>query len=418
MPTVSVAPEVQICPNCQAEGSAEAEACPSCGRRYDNGSPRLVLAIVIIAILVGFTGTEYFVKLHHVVEADLAHRWFSRGEAAMRLQVFGAAADDYRTALSYDPENSDYRLRLAEALLAGKHYNEARSHLQSLWEEQPADGEVNLALARLYAGMGNAAEAVRYYRNAINGVWDHDALAQRVATRFELVEYLMGRHDTGQAAVELAALMADAPPDVAGQLRLGALLRQANLPARALKVYDGILKDDPHNVEALIGQGDAALALANYQQAERSFDLALHYDPNHPNARKKLELMREIVRIDPNLHGLSHAEQARRVAAAFDTASKRLQSCAAERGVTLTANLTASSAASGAPNNLQLLYMSGQQREAAGSEASLRANPDAMDPVMQYVGDVERATQAVCPNLSLTDEALLTMAQQGSGAPQ
>jgi hypothetical protein len=37
---------------------------------------------------------------------------------------------------------------------------------------------------------------------------------------------------------------------------------------------------------------------------------------------------------------------------------------------------------------------------------------------MQYVGDVERATQAVCPNLGLTDEALLTMAQQGSTAPQ
>ena len=38
---------------------------------------------------------------------------------------------------------------------------------------------------------GDSREAIRYYNNAINGVWDEQPRQQRIAARFELVHYLM-----------------------------------------------------------------------------------------------------------------------------------------------------------------------------------------------------------------------------------
>jgi predicted Zn-dependent protease len=145
-----------------------------------------VLAVTLVLIIAGFVFTQYFVNLHRQMESDLAVRWFTRGEQAMQAQLPAAAAEDYRNALSYDPDNRQYRLRLAQALLAANRWNEARAHLTSLWEEEPADGEVNLTLARLNAQRGDYSNTIRYYGNAINGVWNDDPRKRRIATRFEL----------------------------------------------------------------------------------------------------------------------------------------------------------------------------------------------------------------------------------------
>ena len=69
-------------------------------------------------IFVGLGVTQYFVKLHRATEYSLANRWFTRGGQAMPANLPAVAADDYRTALSYDPENWEYRLRVAQALVA------------------------------------------------------------------------------------------------------------------------------------------------------------------------------------------------------------------------------------------------------------------------------------------------------------
>ena len=67
-----------------------------------------------------------------------------------------------------------------------------------------------------------------------------------------------------------------------------------------------------------------------------------------------------------------------------------------------------------APDDLQLLYSHGLQIKAAASERALRRNPDSLEPVMQFVFQVERTTAPVCPDMSLTDQALLLLAQHES----
>jgi tetratricopeptide (TPR) repeat protein len=383
------------------------------------------MIITLVLVISGFALTQYLVNLHRDTEAALAVRWFQRGEQAMQANLPAVAADDYRTALSYHRESTQYRLRLAQALLAANRLVEARSHLLSLWEEEPANGEVNLTLARLYVRRGDYSNAVRYYGNAINGVWDDAPRQERVATRFELAHYLMRRNQQAQAQAELMALQADGPTDPADQLRLANSLLQVNEPKRAVEAYDAVLARDSKSAQAWLGKGEASLAQGNFIEAERSIANAVNIDPKLDDAGQQLELVRQALRLDAALRGLSLDERSRRVAEAFQIALKRLSSCATQQGYTLTdpklaAKTKEATGASVQPavlpptpaaNALQRLYTTGLQKQPSATERALRKDPDALEPTMQFVFDVERATAPVCPTTDVADRALLTLAQ-------
>ena len=419
-------PATARCQYCGAEFPADSDQCSACGRQISARSTQITIAATLLLIIAGFVLTRYFVNLHRGTEEDLANRWFKRGNEAMQANLPKFAAEAYRTALNYDRENDTYRLRLAQALVADNLLAEARAHLLSLWEEEPANGEVNLTLARVEARRDNYREAVRYYNGAINGVWDDQARQRRITARFELARYLIQQHKSPQAEADLLALLADAPSDPADQLLLGQMLLELNDPAHALQAYDALLSKNDNNAQAWLGTANANLALGNYTEAERASAKAVQYDPNLSGARDQLDLTRELLRINPSLRGLRLAERVSRVAKAFETVITRLSACAAEQNVDLastdggTPGLEANGSASpgaggtGAPNELQLLYNSGLQKQATATEKALQKNPDALEPTMQYVFEVERASASICPNMSLTDRALLTLAQHES----
>lgn len=124
---------------------------------------------------------------------------------------------------------------------------EARAHLLSLWEKEPGDGTLNLELARLAVVWGDTPQAIRYYHAAIYGVWPDNPAEHRLQIRFELSEYLLQHHtvlDAKDAQAELVALAAELPPqDAFAQTRLGTLLVQAGLYARALAAFRNALRD-------------------------------------------------------------------------------------------------------------------------------------------------------------------------------
>jgi Tfp pilus assembly protein PilF len=436
MPSVIAPTEIAVCKRCREPLPVpDLGRCPACGEPRSERSERVTFVVVAVVLIAVFALTQWLVRLHRQTELSLAKNWFSRGERAMPGYP-NIAAEDYRTALTYDRENDEYRLHLAQALLAANHLPEARAHLLSLWEEEPADGEVNLSLAHLYAKEGKTSEAVRYYRNAINGVWAADSREHRVATRFELAQYLLQQKDLRQAEVELIALQADAPREVDQQLRLAQLLLDIGDPARAQGVYEEVLKTDATNAEAWLGNGKSSFAMGDYPAAEREFASALQHNKQSTDAEKQLGLAREVLRIAPNLRGLSLSERSRRVSEAFDAALKRLGACAAERGYSLGAPVSASSAGTGpgtgthgstpapsaqpptaspAPSDLQLLYTNAQQKKTSATEQALRKNPDALESTMDFVFAVERATQPRCPEMSETDRALLILgSRQGT----
>ena len=384
----------------------------------------MLIVVVLLIALFGFT--QYLVSLHRQRELVLAERWFARGDRAMERGYPAIAAEDYRTALSYDRENNQYRLRLAQALLAENRYPEARSHLLNLWEENPADGEVNLTLARLYARQGQQQESVRYYRSAINGVWEGDPREQRISARFELVHYLLAEHDTRQAVVELVALEADPPEEEDRKLELAQSLMQIGEYPRAQGVYESVLTHDPANSRAWLGDGEASFAMGDYRAAERELASAAEHNPSMAEAKHQLDLVREILRIAPGLRGLSLEERARRVTLAFHAAFDRLSSCALRQGYSFSApSLSAAPASSNAgparpqgltvaPGNLQQLHAAALQMTRNVSKGALRTHPKMLEGAMDFVFQVENATQPLCPDLSVTDRALLVLAKHQS----
>ena len=407
MPTLTpTEPVIAHCQSCGAEVPPDSDHCPSCGRLIRERSTKIALALTLLMIFAGVMLTQFLVNLHRTTEMSLAHRWFTRGEEAMQAHAPKYAADDYRTALNYDRENQQYRLRLAQALMADNRFAEARAHLISLWEEEPANGGVNLTLARLEALRGHYSQAIRYYNDAINGVWLDDPRKQRTEARFELARYLM-QHQPARAQAELLALLADAPTDPGDLLLLGNMLLQVNDPAHALQAYNTLLSQDKRNAQAWLGESQAYLALGNYAGAEGTAAKAVESGANLEDARQQLELTREILRIDPSLRGLPLAERANRVAEAFSSAVTRLNACATEQHI----DLTAPTGAAAAPNPLQLLFTSGLHKQVDATAKALRKDPDALEPAMQYVFEVERTTALICPNMDVTDRALLTLAQ-------
>jgi len=417
-PVLDRSPATIRCNNCGAEFSQDVDRCPGCGHEVSTPSSRLVLALTLLLIVAGFALTQYFVNLHRDTESSLAGRWFTRGEEAMQAHLPAAAADCYRTALSYDPENWDYRLHLAQALMADHRFAEARAHLTSLWEEEPADGEVNLTLARLFVQRGDYSRAVRYYSNAINGVWNEAPRAHRIATRFELANYLLRQHKLAQAQAELVAIQADGPANPADQLLLGNLLLQVNEPQRAIQAFDAVLQRQPDSTQAWLGKAQASLVLADYKEAEHSISLAVERDPKLNGARQQLEVVRELLRLDPGLRGLSLADRSKRTAEAFQIALRRVSTCAVQQGVALASQnsppgsgATAAAMSSPTADELQHLFTIGMQKQSSATEKALRKNPDALEPTMQFVLDAERATAAICVATDKSDRALLLLAQ-------
>lgn len=424
MPSVTeTAAETHRCTRCGTDFPADSLSCPACGRVAGTQSARITLAVTLLLIVCGLVATQYFVKLHRATQFSLANRWFFRGGEAMQAKLPNVAAEDYRTALSYDPENEEYRLRLAQALLAANRLNEAHAHLQSLWEEEPSNGEVNLTMARLYASRGDVKNAIRYYNDAIDGVWESNARVQRIEVRFELANYLLQQNRTTQAQAELMALVADGPREVADQLRLGQLLLQVNEPEHTIALDDAMLAKDRKNFEAWLQKSQALLAMNRYVEAEHALSTAVEQNPNLVDARKQLDVLRNALRLDTTLRGLSRTERAERAVESFHIAWKRLNDCATQKGLnlgsqgtlaTLTAapNSAANPAAAPPPSPLQLLYSSGLQKQKTTTEKNLREDPDQLDSTMQYVFEVERTTANICPNTNVDDQALLMLARR------
>ena len=183
-------------------------------------------------------------------------------------------------------------------------------------------------------------------------------------------------------------------------------------PEHTIAVDDAILHGDQNDPEAWLQKSQALLALNRLVEAEHALTRAVELNPNQEQASKQLNVLEEALRLDSSLHDLSRSERAKRAVESLQTAWKRLNTCAAQQGVTLApASPDASIATVATPSPLQLLYDSGLQRQTTATEKNLREDPDAMDSTIQYVFEVERSTAPICPEMDLSDRALLMLAK-------
>ncbi len=399
----------RICPKCGQtipRGTAE---CPICARPISFYLRRETLLLVCFAVLaILFTITGFAVKLYHGREQSLARSWYNRGENSLQKRDAAGAIEDFRNALFHEPGEPLYQLRLAQALTNSDHFLEARSYLLRLWAGDPANGPVNLALARLTISQGGPpSQVITYFQSAIDGVWNGQT-EDRFAIREELCEYLIDHGERTEAAVELAALAPETPNNAKLITQVGTLFSQAQDYALALKEFQQSLHLNAHQPDAWAGAGQAAFALGQYRAATHELSRAVAERSQDPDAVRVLGLARDILEINPFDRHIPVQDRRRRAFRAFQTAMVRLNQCAQSKGETL--------GVQDPQSKLQTVYADALKMKPQVQSKAFQRNPDLLDSEMGLVFRIEEVTKDECGAPSGLDEALVLISSK-NGAP-
>ncbi len=417
----------RICPRCGGVIPAGSADCPRCDHRWTVflNSRETVLTGSALIVIVLFFITGGVVRAYHEKLHTLAGQWFASAETNLKTGDASAALADLRNALVYEPEDPRIQFRLAQALMAAGHYEEARTYLEGLLAQAPSNAQVDLALAQIAAKNGNESDALRYYHGAIYGVWSDNPEANRLNARLELSKFLVSQNDNASADGELIALASEIPEKNSSALheQTGELFLRAGDPGRALAEFRAVLREPKAPAAAWKGAGMAAYRLGYFAVAERYLTHAQRLDKNDSEVNSHLETARLVLQWDPYLGGLREAQRNARVRYDFAQAVQRLQSCANASGINLAAqpastpqNPSASqnakpAATKPAPNSgtpdLPGLYAQTQALQPQLAERNLMRHPEVIDDAMNLVFAIEKTTAARCGPPTGLDMALL-----------
>jgi tetratricopeptide (TPR) repeat protein len=379
----------------------------------------LVLGVLTLIAILAFAAVSRLVTRLKANERQIGWHAYEAGLTQAQAGHLENALDDFRAALTYDRDNPQYQLSLARALRDTGRLNESEAYLLHLWNAEPQDSTINLALARLAARRQSVEDALRYYHNAIYGAWSTDPDNNRRKTRFELIEFLLKQNAKPQAQAELMALAQVLPPDPAPHLMVADLLSQTQDYESALAQYKIALTLDHVNEPALIGAGDAAFHLGRYRSAEKYLQQAVARQPGNARARAQLQTATTILESDPFLRHISDAERNRRIAAAFEHAGERLRNCAQSQGIDLPNKLSSeTNAQKSFGTDLESLWTGWQAARPRLRRLSSSTNADLPDTLMDLVQEIEEQTSRQCGEPAGLDLALLLGARDREMADQ
>jgi Tfp pilus assembly protein PilF len=359
-------------------------------------SREAILLTAIAALVVMFAITEVVVNFYTAKQGELAKMWFRRGDQSLLENRPKQAVEDLRNALRYDPGNTAYQLRIAQALAANNQIDEAEGYLLDLWNNQPGNGEVNLELAQLQARKGSP-DAARYYDNAIYGVWPKDPEQHRWQVRLELFHYWFSHGNTAQAQAQLVALAAETPQaDYEHHTEIGNLQLQGGDPRQALQQFQLALRVDRRYAPALAGAGAAEVAIGEYRNAIPYLQSALRLNSKNSEAAAQLQLARLVLASDPFEIGISEEERVGRTLNAYRQAQVTLAACASRHNVAVQAKIP--------QNAFQQIWAQGQQLQPLVTK--LRGNPQNDLRIMNFVFSAENLAATECGPLKGKDQAL------------
>ena len=356
-----------------------------------------LMTVLAIACFLAVTGLS---RAYQQQREFLGNRWFNRGVADLKAQNYDAAVTEFRAALLYSRDNYSYQLNLAEALIGARQTGQASAYLVNLWDREPEDGLVNLELARVAKQSGQSEEAVRYYHDAVYAEWPSDQENMRREARLELIQLLLGTGAKPQAQAELIALSESVGEDPAQQEEVGQLFLRAGNYEQALNAFELSLRRDGQNAASLAGAGEAAFELRRYAVAAHYLDEAAAANPKDTRSQDNLKTAQLVLHMDPFQREISVAERNRMVVDAFETAGKRLESCAV------------TPRPGGPPNSLSQSWNSMKPQI---TERGLQRDPDLADSAMDLVFRIERQADSQCGAPQGADLALVLIAKLREG---
>ena len=357
--------------------------------------PLVVLSVIAV---VAFIGVGALTRAYHHEESSLADRWATRATSDAQRGNLEGAAFSYRAALRYQPDSYEYAIGLARALVTLKRTNQAEPYLLSLWDQHPEDGATNLELARVYVAQDQATLAIRYYHNAIYGIWRSNPDVERREARKELVAFLLKRGMQEQAQAEVIAMAAGLPDDPGLHVAVGDLFLEVQEYQRALQQFQATLQQDPKSHLALAGAGRANFELGHFTEAQTFLHNAVAANPQDAASASLLQMAELVQTMDPYIRSQNANQRVKSAQVAFATAGKRLESCPP------TSN----------PSMEELKAQWTELNHRMGA-AHLAQNVDLIDRAMDLAFHIEQETAPVCGAPSREDQALLIVAAQHGG---
>jgi len=377
----------------------------------------LIIAVLAGVAVAGLLLVFALVKRFHDWQAVLADRNYRHGINEMSYGTAPQAIEYFRSALFFQPDNFDYQLSLAQALEGAGRYDEAEAYLQNLWDREPQSGMVNLQLGRLAAHAHKTTAALRYYHNAIYGLWNSDSDQNRRVARVELVNFLIANSDITQAQAELIAMQAGLPADPKLHMQVANLFMRLPDYEHALAEFREARQLDRHSAEAAAGAGIAAFNLGRFRTAVRFLDTAVKSGDRDPNIRGMLETALLVLGSNPQAHGISLQERVARVQKNFQIAKDRLQQCMQARGENVSAAPPAVNSQTGGTSLQPLSARMSDLRAKLRRKTALN-DPDFRDTVMDFVYDVEEDTEDACGTPTGSDLALLLLGRSEEAAEE
>lgn len=399
----------QICESCGQLIPRGTAKCPLCANPLGFSLRRetvLIFSFVLLAILFGITGV--LVKQFHARERSLARGWYARGERSMEQGRAAAAATSFRTALFHEPGNFQYQLRLAQSLVKSGNVAEARTYLVRLWQIDPADGPVNLELARVSMRTGDVSAVIRYYHSAIAGEWPPGSPGRTRELRQELCEYLIAQKRRAEALAELLALSNETPENAKLRTQVAELFLEAEDYDVAYQQFRRSLRLNRRQAAAWAGAGKAAFMMGDYKTARDVLTRAIMENPHDAESASLLRTANQVIEINPFDRSVPESVRRERATEAFGIAFRRLESCGAKKGE----NLRTTNPQTG----LQRLYGAAMKMKPQVTGARMRRNPDLLDSTMSLTFAIEQTAAQECGTPEGMNLALSLIAAKNGGA--
>jgi tetratricopeptide (TPR) repeat protein len=361
----------------------------------------LLLSFLACFAVAAYFCTRAMAASNRAIKEKAAAAWFQQGTRNEKKGQANEAVAAFRKATANDRANQTYLLSLARALQAARRDNEARELLLQIRENIPENPEINLELARISAREKDTSEALRYYHNALYGIWTGDDIdKQRQQIRRELIEFLISQNAEQQALSETIALSAHLPSTAEDHLQLAELFFRVDDLSNALENYKWVLRREPRDQVALLGAGKAAFKLGNYDAAKRFLNTI---GGRNREAEDMLETSRLVLDSDPLGPRLTETERWRRVGEDLKEASSSVENCAMRQSD------------GAATQKLQNVLDELTKQRRALFAARKSPDPNMVFSSLDAVYSAEIALTSSCGPLSDRDAALLLVAQKSRG---
>jgi tetratricopeptide (TPR) repeat protein len=283
---------------------------------------------VCITLVAAFALTGFASSAYHRKREALGTEHYDRGHSLETHGELEAALEEYRKALLFAPDNAQYRLSLATALLEANRLDEAQSHLEQLLQENPTSGQINILLGRLAVLQRKPRQAIEYYQRGVYEYWPPSEFAHRRQARWELVSLLNKAGDRTGFVGELMQLYANLPrQDVTQKLKVGFLLLANGATSEASRIFQDLANDAPPNSDVRRGLAEVEFATGDYVTARHEFQRALKLAPHDPEGTKGLALTNEVIDMDAALPYITSAEQMRRNRNLLSRVIKNVEEC-------------------------------------------------------------------------------------------